>query len=224
MANVDLAALNASDLASLVSEEVEQIDPEMDNPLAKPAPVRDGTHLVKIIVDPKSWDLSTTNPKNGKPKSYLKVNFQLQLVDENEGDDFNKRLFTNAKGFGLGANTLVFNGQNEMAYILLQILGGKDNPEATEYIDQINASDNPSKALADAFAEATASEPLLRVTTKWVARYNAGTDEEKDYRIAKSGMKSFPFNKDKQTYNPTIEVPKFGEVTARAEVQDYLPA
>ena len=114
----------------------------------------------------------------------------------------NKRLFFNV-------NTLVFDGKNEMVYILLQALGGKNNPQAAEAVKKL---ENYAE-LAKAFQQVLAGEPIVRVETQWSARYNAGDKEKPDYRTAKTGQKNFPLLDPKDVtkgYNHKLDIKGHG--------------
>jgi len=199
---IDLDTLDAG----LVQEHVE-INPEA-NPMAAPPPPDDGIYRVKLIAG-DSWDHKETKKnKAGESRAYLATQFSAQILADGTQNN-NKRVFGRV-------NTLTFDGKNEMAYILIQVYGG--TPEAKARVTQL---DNYVK-LAQAFKAALAGEPVIRLSTKWVARYNAGTKEEPDYKTAKSGQKNFP-QLANGTFNHIIDVPKFGEVAAQAVIQDYFP-
>jgi hypothetical protein len=206
---VDLDTLDSS----LVEEKVE-LNPDA-NPMEAPPPVDDGVHRVKLVLDPASWTHSETKAnKSGEKRSYLSCQFYGVVIAEGTKNN-NKRLFGRV-------NTLVFDGKSEMAYILLQVYGGKDNAEARA---KIAALDNYVK-LAQAFKQALAGEPIVKVSTKWVARYNAGTKDEPDYKTALSGQANFPAVDPKDPSKGKrhiINVPKVGEVAAQAQIQDYFP-
>lgn len=192
-----------------VEEEID-INTEV-NPLDEPNPVEDGVHRVKVIAatngawQAKSW----TDKKSGEEHPFLVAKFSLQVLDE--GVDFNKRIFPTA------ITTIAFDGKNEMAYILLNIYGGDDAAKA-----RIKTLNNYVK-LGKAFKEALAGEPIVRVTTKWVAQYKTGEQKKgKDvYRTALSGMRNFKKRPD-GTFDPNT-VTKGSEVRARAEVIAYGP-
>jgi hypothetical protein len=104
-----------------------------------------------------------------------------------------------------------------MGYILLQIFGGKNNPEAVRKVSALkNYVD-----LAKAFRDAISGEPIIKVRTKWTVRYNAGTKEKPDYKVAKSGQNNFPSD-GKGGRLHIINVPNVGDLAAKAEVEDYL--
>lgn len=211
----------AEETAAAVSVDLDQIDSSLIaenitlnpdvNPMEAPPPVDDGTHRVKLV-GATDWVNKDTKPnKQGNSTSYLSTKFSAIVIAEGTKNN-NKRVFKN------WVSTLVFDGKNEMGYILLQIFGGKNNPEArqkvaalTNYVD-----------LAKAFRTALAAEPIIRVSTKWVASYNAGTKEEPDYKTAKTGQKTFPSN-GAGGHIPVVEVKGVGEVRAVAEIQDYFP-
>lgn len=195
--------------SSLVEESI-TLNPDA-NPMEAAPPVDDGTWRVKLT-GADDWTNKDTKPnKSGESTSYLATQFSGIVIAEGTPNN-NKRVFGRV-------NTLVFDGKSEMAYILLQIYGGKANPEARAKVEALkNYVD-----LAKAFRNAVAGEPIIRVATKWVARYNAGTKEAPDYKVAQSGQKTFPSN-GAGGHVPVVTVKGFGEVRAQAEIQDYFPA
>lgn len=199
--------------ARMVEEKIE-INPEA-NPMEAPPPPDDGIHRVKLVLDTNSWEQKETKPgKDGKKRAYLSCQFYGVIVAEGTKNN-NKRVFGRV-------NTLVFDGKNEMAYILLQALGGKTNPQAVNTVTKL---ENYIE-LAKAFQQVLAGEPIVRVETQWVARYNAGTKEDPDYKTAKSGQKNFPLVDPKDLskgYRHIVEVRGHGEVNAQAVIQDYFP-
>jgi hypothetical protein len=208
------AVMEAIDLdildSSLIQEEV-QINVDA-NPMEQPPPVDDGVHRVKLFGDPKKWfPAETKENKNGEKTSYLKTSFYGVVIAEGTKNN-NKRVFKN------WISTLVFDGKSEMAYVLLQIYGGKGNPEARAKVEKLkNFAD-----LAKAFRDALAGEPVIKVSTKWFARYNAGTKEKPDYKTAKSGQTNFPSD-GAGGRRHIINVPNIGDLAAMAEIQDYFP-
>lgn len=199
--------------ARMVEEKIE-INTEA-NPMEAPPPVVDGIHRAKLVLDTNSWERKETKQgKDGKSRTYLTVKGYAVVQAEGTPDN-NKRLF-------FQVNTLVFDGKNEMAYILLQALGGKNNPSAAS---TVKALENYVE-LAQAFQQVLAGEPIVRVESQWSARYNAGTKEAPDYKTAKTGMKNFPLIDPKDPskgYTPKIDVRGHGEVSANAQIQDYFP-
>lgn len=195
--------------SSLVEESI-VLNPDA-NPMEAPPPVDDGTHRVKLI-GADDWTNKDTRPnKNGESTSYLTTQFSGVVIAEGTKNN-NKRIFGRV-------NTLVFDGKSEMAYILLQIYGGKANPEARAKVEALkNYVD-----LAKAFRNAIAGEPIIRVSTKWTARYNAGTKEAPEYKTALSGQSHFPSDGAGGKI-PVVSVKGVGEVRAVAEIQDYFPA
>jgi hypothetical protein len=195
--------------SSLVEENI-TLNPDA-NPMEAPPPVDDGTWRVKLT-GADDWTNKDTKPnKSGESTSYLATQFSGVVIAEGTTNN-NKRVFGRV-------NTLVFDGKSEMGYILLQIYGGKANPEARAKVEALkNYVD-----LAKAFRAAIAGEPIIRVSTKWTARYNAGTKEAPDYKTALSGQKQFPSN-GAGGHIPVVVVKGIGEVRAGAEIQDYFPA
>lgn len=195
--------------SSLVEESI-SLNPDA-NPMEAIPPVDDGTWRVKLT-GADDWTNKDTKPnKSGESTSYLATQFSGIVIAEGTPNN-NKRVFGRV-------NTLVFDGKSEMAYILLQIYGGKTNPEARAKVEALkNYVD-----LAKAFRAAIAGEPIIRVATKWTARYNAGTKEAPEYKTALSGQKQFPTD-GKGGHIPVVVVGKFGEVRAGAEIQEYFPA
>ena len=204
MTKIDLDAIDSS----LVEEKVD-LNPDA-NPMEAPPPVDDGTHRVKLV-GADDWTPGETKPnKNGETRAYLKTKFSGVVVAEGTPNN-NKRVFVNV-------NTLSFDGKSEMAYILLQIYGGKESPEARAKIEAIKNY----VELAKAFRAAIAAEPIIRVRTKWTARYNAGTKEAPDYKTYLSGQTNFPSD-GKGGRIHVVAVKGAGDVAAQAEIQDYFP-
>lgn len=199
--------------ASMVQEKIE-INTDA-NPMEAPPPPDDGIHRVKLVLDTTSWERSETKPnKEGTKRAYLKCKFYGVIQAEGTPNN-NKRLFGQV-------NTLVYEGKNEMAYILLQALGGKNNPSAVEAVKKL---ENYIE-LAQAFQQVLAGEPIVRVSSEWVAQYNKGTKEKPEYATAKSGQKNFPLIDPKDPskgHSPKINVTGVGEVSAKAQIKDYFP-
>jgi len=206
----DLATrVNLDDIdASRVEEQV-ILNPDA-NPMEAPPPVDDGTWRVKLVGADDWTPGETKKNKNGETREYLKTKFSGIVIAEGTPNN-NKRVFVNV-------NTLSFDGKSEMAYILLQILGGKNNPQARQAIEGIKTYVD----LARAFRTAIAGEPIIKVKTKWTARYNAGTREEPDYKCHISGQASFPSNGSGGRLN-IVSVKGAGDVSAQAEVTEYFP-
>jgi hypothetical protein len=202
---VDLDSIDSS----LVEESI-VLNPDA-NPMEAPPPVDDGTWRIKLT-GADDWTNKDTKPnKNGESTSYLATQFSGIVIAEGTKNN-NKRVFGRV-------NTLVFDGKSEMAYILLQIYGGKASAEARAKVEALkNYVD-----LAKAFRAAVAGEPIIRVSTKWVARYNAGTKEAPDYKVALSGQSNFPSDNAGGRV-PVVQVRGVGDVRAQAEIQDYFPA
>lgn len=201
---VDLDTIDSS-----LVEEVVSYDTEV-NPMEAPPPVDDGTHRVKLT-GADDWTNKDTKPnKSGESTSYLATQFSGVVLAEGTKNN-NKRVFGRV-------NTLSFDGKSEMAYILLQILGGKTNADA---VSKVQALKNYVD-LAKAFRNAIASEPIIRVSTKWVARYNAGTKEAPDYKTALSGQSNFPSD-GKGGKLHVVNVKGSGDCAAQAVIQDYFP-
>lgn len=196
---IDLDLLDAD-----LIEETIDIDPDA-NPMEGPLPVADGVHRVKLIAG-EGWKHKESTFKDGSVHPFIVANFSAQVIDE--GVDFNKRIFP------MPITTLVFDGKSEMAYILTAIYGGDD--AAKQKVKTLN---NYVK-LGQAFKAALAGEPIVKATSKWVAKYKDGVKNGKDvYKTALSGMKNFPKN-PKGQHIPTVNV-KGNEVTARAEIIAY---
>lgn len=194
--------------SSLIAENIE-LNPDA-NPMEAPPPVDDGTHRVKLI-GATDWNQKDTKPnKNGETTTYLATQFSGVVIAEGTKNN-NKRVFGRV-------NTLVFDGKSEMAYILLQIYGGKNNPEARAKIEALTKFTD----LAKAFRNAIAGEPIIKISTKWTARYNAGTTEAPDYKTALSGQSNFPSN-GQGGKNHIFNVKGVGDVAAQAAIQDYFP-
>jgi len=214
MAEETTAVLQAIDLDTLDSSLVqENVEYNLDaNPMATPPPVDDGIHRVKLVGDPQKWFMKETKEnKNGEKTSYLQTQFYGVVIEEGSKNN-NKRVFKN------WVSTLTFDGKSEMAYILLQIYGGKNDPNARAKVEALS---NFVK-LGQAFKDALASEPIIKVSTKWFARYNAGTKEKPEYKTAKSGQNNFPSDGAGGKQH-IINVAGFGDVAATAEIQDYFP-
>jgi hypothetical protein len=194
---------------SMVEDKIE-INPDV-NPMEAPPPVADGIHRVKLT-GAADWEQCETKPNrtSGESRGYFKTQFRGQVVSDDPKTN-NKLVFGRE-------NTLTFDGKNTMAYIMLQILGGNKVESAREFIKTL---DTPLK-LAKAFKEALAGEPIVKLSTKWIARYNAGTKEEPEYKTALSGMANFPKNPD-GTYRHVFNLKGVGEVAAQAVIQDYFP-
>ncbi len=207
------AVLTAVDLdtldASMVQETVEfNVDV---NPLEAPPPVDDGVHSVKLIGDPQKWfPKETKENKQGNKTTYLQTQFYGVVIAEGTKNN-NKRVFKN------WISTLSFDGKCEMAYILHKIYGGDAAAKA-----KVDALEGNFVKLAQAFKNALAGEPIIKVSTKWFARYNAGTKEKPEYKTAKSGQNNFPSD-GKGGRLHVINVPNVGDVAATAEIQDYFP-
>lgn len=208
---VDLDSLDAN----LVEETID-INPEA-NPMEEPPPVEDGTWRAKVLVVDDSWEHKETKEnKSGNKTAYLTCKASLAIIDEG-GRNNNKRVFIPF------LSTLVFDGKCEMAYLLIQMLGG--GQEAKQEVSQIKNYVN----LAKRFKEVAAGEPTVKVATKWVAQYQDGVDEKtgkNKYRVAVSGMKNFPPvpGSTPPAYRHIFNHKQSGqEVKARSEIQDYFP-
>lgn len=180
------------------------------NPMEAPAPVNDGVHRVKLV-GATEWFQSETVPKKsgGEPTTFFKTQFSGIIVSDDPKEN-NKRVFGRV-------NTLTFDGKNEMAYIMLQILGGKDNPEARKYVEGLtNIRD-----LATAFKQALAGEPIIKLSTKWVAQYKVEEGGKDVYKTYLSGQANFP--KVGGVPQHVVNAPRIGEVVAQAQIQDYFP-
>jgi hypothetical protein len=201
---VDLDSLDSS----MVAEEIE-LNPDA-NPMEGPPPIDDGVHRVKLYLSP-DWEQKETKPnKAGEKRTYFATKFSAGVVSEDSNN--NRRVFERV-------NTLVFDGKNPMAYIILQILGGAKNAQARAFVESLTTP----LALAKAFREALAGEPIIKVSTKWVAQYNDGTPEAPKYKTALSGQKNFPKVPGSDRYNHVINIKGTGEVAAQAKIQDYFP-
>lgn len=201
--SVDLDTVDAS----LVEESI-TISADV-NPMESPAPVNDGVHRVKLV-GATEWFQSETKPKNGgEPTTFFKTQFSGIVVSDDPKQN-NKRVFGRV-------NTLEFDGKNEMAYIMLQILGGKDNPEARAFVEGLkNIRD-----LATAFRNALAGEPIIKLSTKWVAQYKVEEGGKEVYKTYMSGQNNFP--KINGVPQHVVNAPRIGEVVAQAQIQDYFP-
>ena len=194
--------------SSLVEESIE-LNPDA-NPMEAPPPVDDGTWRVKLT-GADDWTNKDTKPnKAGESTSYLATQFSGIVIAEGTPNN-NKRVFGRV-------NTLVFDGKSEMAYILLQIYGGKASAEARAKVEALKKFTD----LAKAFRAAIAAEPIIKVATKWIARYNAGTKEAPDYKTALSGQANFPSNGAGGKLH-VINVKGSGDCAAQAVIQDYFP-
>lgn len=198
--------------ASLVAEDIE-LNPDA-NPMEAPPPVDDGIHRIKLMVDSTSWMQKETKPgKDGDKVPFLSCKIQGVVIAEGTPNN-NKRVFDSL-------NTITFGGKNRMAYILLQALGGKDDPQARATVEGLKNS----VALAKEFQRVMAGEPIIRVSTKWIAKHNAGTKDKPEWKTAKSGQKNFQMvdpNDPSKGYLHIINVAG-NEVTAVAVPQDYFP-
>lgn len=202
---VDLDLLDESG----VEEEIE-INPDL-NPLEEAAPVLDGVHRCKVLTaESGAWSHKEWKGKDGVVHPFVSCKFSLSVVDE--GPDFNRRIFPQA------INTIVFDGKNEMAHLLIQILGG--TPEAkAEVVGLKNYV-----ALAKAFKAAIASEPIVRVETRWQVQRKTGQVDKKGrdkYTTVLTGMKNFK-KRSSGGHDPNLEV-KGETLKARAVVTGYLP-
>lgn len=201
---VDLDTLDSS----LVEEKIE-INTDA-NPMEAPAPVNDGLHRVKLT-GATDWAMAETKPnKQGDSTTYLKTQFSGIVVSEDPKQN-NKRVFGRV-------NTLTYDGKNEMAYIILQSLGGSKNEQAVKFVKSLTNINE----LAKAFRSCVASEVIIQVETKWVAQYNAGTKEKPEYKTYLSGQAQFP-NDGNGGKRHIVQVPKVGEISAQAVIQDYFP-
>lgn len=204
---------NTIDLDSLDGSAVEEtIEINGDvNPLEAPAPVDDGTHRIKLLLDTSTFKQSETAPKNGgSGKPFISCQFSGQVIAEGTKNN-NKRVFGRV-------NTLVFDGKSEMAYIIRMVHG--DTPEARQYVSTLtNYVD-----LAKAFRDSLASEPIIRATTKWVAqRKEEGKNGKDVYSNVRSGQKNFPPDGQGGYKHIILDTKTQTEVSARAEVTNYLP-
>ncbi len=201
---VDLDSLDSN----LVQEKIE-INPDV-NPLEAPPPVSDGIHRVRLQAVDESWEHSETKKdKAGNARSFIKCKVTGVVLAEGEKDN-NKRLFINV-------NTLVFDGKSLMAYILIKALG--NTPAAKEEIAKItNYVD-----LAKKFKAVLATEPIVKVSTKWKAQRKTTDANGKDkYETIITGQKNFPSD-GQGGYRHVIQDKKTStEVAAQAEVQDYF--
>lgn len=208
---VDLDSLDAN----LVEETIE-INVEA-NPMEEPPPVEDGTWRAKVLIQDDSWEhRETKENKSGNKTAYLSCKGSFQILDEG-GKNNNKRVFISF------LSTLVFDGKCEMAYLLIQMLGGTQDAKM-----EVSGIKNYVQ-LAKRFKEVAAGEPIIRVSTKWVAQYQDGVDEKNGknkYKVAVSGMKNFPPipGSNPPAYRHIFNHRQSGqEVKARAEIQDYFP-
>ncbi len=193
--------------ASLV-EEIIEINGEA-NAMEGPAPVDDGVHRVKLLpLESSEVEVKETNPKKGgTPTPYIGFRFSGSVIDEG-GPNNNKRIFGRV-------NTLVFDGKSEMAQYIKVAKGG--GPDAVAYVSTLN---NYVK-LAQAFKEVLASEPIIKVKTRWVA---ARKEEDGSYKTVLSGQKKFPQRADGKGYQSTIFDQKSqAEINAQVEIVDIFP-
>lgn len=203
--------INLDDLDGSQLEETVEIDTEV-NPLEQPAPVRDGRHRFRLELAQNAWEPKETKPKTegGPKKAFLACKFTLTCLEE--GPDLGKKVYGRE-------NTLVFNGGNRLAYIALQLLGGKDNPEA---VAKVKAANNYI-FLAQLFEEVTKGSPEIEVTTKWKAQVKETKNGVDTYRTVRTGMKSFPVLPNKPGIHNHIIMVDNNEVAAQAEAVDYHP-
>lgn len=203
MSNVNEIDLDALD-DSAIEEEV-SIDPNAD-PMAKPAPVDDGWHRVKLTaLDSSQVEVKET--KGNSPRPYIGFKFNGKVLAEGTPNN-NKRVFGNV-------TTLVFDGKSEMARII-QVSRG-NTPEAKAYVSTLN---NFGK-LAKAFRAELAGEPIIKVKTRWVAQRKL---ENGNYENVKSVQATFPRKKDGLGYDHVIfDTKTQSEVSAQAVIQDYGP-
>lgn len=203
--SVDLDSIDAS-----LVEETISINPEA-NPMEEVPPVDDGKYRVKVLVDQKSWEQRETKEnKSGNKTTYLSVKASFEIVDGK---------FEGRRVFGNFLSTLVFDGKCEMAYLLIKMLG--DTPEARQEVANLKNY----VELAKAFKQVSAGEPIVQVSTKWVAQYVSGKNEKTgkdEYKVARSGQRNFPPD-GKGGFKHVFVHPQSGqEVKARAEIQDYF--
>lgn len=209
MADEQNAVIDLDSLDSSLVQENIVLNPDV-NPMEAPPPVDDGVHRVKLT-GAQDWKPGDTKPnKNGDTQPYLSTQFSGVVIAEGTKNN-NKRVFGRV-------NTLAFDGKSEMAYILLQVYGGKDNEDARAKIAGLKTFVD----LAKAFRNAIAGEPIIKVSTKWQARYNAGTKEAPDYKTAYSGQKMFPSDGNGGNKH-IVSVKGAGDVAAQAVIQDYFP-
>ena len=189
-------------------QEVVDINPDI-NPNDAPAPVDDGTYRVKFDQN-FTYDYKETN--NDAKTPFVTFKFSGTILAEGTRA-------TNRKFF-FQENTLVFDGKNQLAYVIRMALG--DTAEARQYVKGLTNY----VLLAKAFKQILASEPTIRVSSKWVAsrKIEGGGKNGRDkYEVVKSGQKNFPPDGN-GGFKHVINDPKTGtEVAARAEVQDFFP-
>lgn len=184
------------------------------NPLEAPPPVDDGVHRVKLILDNSSFEQRETKEnKQGNKTTFIMCKFSGQVLADGTRNN-NKRVFNLV-------NTLVFDGKSEMAYIIRKALG--DTPEAKAQVEGLKNYGQ----LATAFRDTLASEPIIRVETKWVAQRKVSEEGKKDkYETVLSGQKNFPLVDPKDPskgHRHVIVDPKTKtEIAAQAVIQDYF--
>lgn len=196
MPNFDLDNLDPA-----LVQEVVEVNPTAD-PTAAPPPPSDGRHRMKITID--SYE-GKESQKDGRP--YFLFKAHGTVVDE--GPDFNKRVFLNL-------TTFVFDGRNEMAYMITQALGGNNNPEAVNYVAKLNNY----ALLARGFRDVFAAEPILVADTQWVAEKPPAEPGGKYTRV-RTGQKNFPKNAD-GSVSPLVIVDG-QELSAKAVVRGWFP-
>ena len=188
---------------SLVQEQIE-INPDI-NPNAGPLPISDGKHRVRLVFDPEGTTSSVTNSAAATP--FISCQFSAVVLDD--GPEKNRRTFSKV-------NTLVFDGKSEMGRII-QVARG-DDQAARDYVRTLTNY----VALAKAFREALATEPVVEVRTRWEAQ--AKNLETGKWDVVKAGQKQFPSD-GHGGYIPTIQLgEKYDnkEVNAKAVIKDYF--
>lgn len=204
---IDLDQLDVN----LLTEDV-TIDTDA-NPMDAPPPPPDKVWRVKVEVDAADFKVNTTNPKPGSQavkQQYIAVTASATIVEDGP---------YSGRKFIIRENTLVFNNKNRMAYIILQALGGSQNPEAVAYVKTLN---NFGK-LALGFRDTFAAGRTMRLKSEWAAQYKVNEKGKDVYKTLKTGMKNFkPVPGKPGEFNHKLDSPA-GEVAARAEIRDYYP-
>lgn len=188
----------------MVQETVE-IDPDV-NPMDAPPPIDDGKRRFKLMLDTKSFEQSETKDKGRGSQPFIKCLVVAECAEEGE--------FKGQKVF-LRLNTLVFDGRSEMGFLTLQALGGNKNEDAREYVKGLNNY----ILLAKGFKETMASEPIIKISTQWMAQYK---DKDGNYKTVKSGQKNFP-GLGGGKFKHIVTAPNGEEVAAQAVPVGYFP-
>lgn len=192
--------LNDPRLANPEEFDSYDINPDGDA-FAPPPPVPDGSYDVTVAIQNGKIirNVVKSGPNKGKP--FLAADLELTVVDP--GGEFDgRKIFSSV-------TSLVRQASNTSAVAGLLKALGVEVPSRTN-----------DGALFLELASVVATEPTVRVRTKWRA---SAKDADGNYQTIKNGMRSFPALDDEGTkFNHLVTDPLTGEqVSARAEVLRY---